>query len=470
FIDFDEDLHLADIVNAHQEGFDSVELLKRYSTVGMGPSQGKLANMNAVRILAKLNGRTINETGTTTARPFSHPVPIGHLAGRRFHPMRRTPLHDWHQAHDAVVFHAGEWFRPEYYRRAGESRDDCILGEAKHVRQGVGLIDLGTLGKFYVMGPDAAAFLERIYTGRFENLAVGKSRYGVAVDESGVLIEDGVIARLGPDRFYVTATSSGAGVMYREMLRWALIWNMKVALVNATGQLTAMNLAGPRSREVLGKVIDIDLTPEAFPYQGVRECRLGVIPLLMMRVGFVGEWGYEIHVPAWQAAHVWQLIYDAGQAFDIRPFGVEAQRLLRLEKGHLIITHDTDALTNPNEAGLGWTVAKNKAFFVGQRSLRIQESQRLKRKLVGIRWPQGYSGPLPDECHLVVRDGRLAGRVTSVAQRSTVGYPIGMAYVEPDLAEPGTTLTIRLTDGGTCEAQTAKLPFYDPENVRQKSA
>ena len=469
FVDQDEDLHYIDIVHAHQEGFDSVELLKRYSTAGMGPSQGKLANMNAVRILARLNGKSIDETGSTTARPFYQPLSIGHLAGRRFHPMRQTPLHDWHEANGAVFFHAGEWYRPEYYRRPDQSREDSVFAEAQQVRQSLGMIDVGTLGKFLVNGPDAAAFLERIYTGKFENLAVGKSRYGVALDESGVIIEDGVIGRLASDRFYVTATSSGAAYMYREMLRWALIWNLNVTLVNATGQIAALNLAGPRSREVLSKLVDADLSPEAFPYQGVRECRMGDIPVTMMRVGFVGEWGYELHMPVWHAAHIWQSLYEAGKAFEIRPFGVEAQRLLRLEKGHIIITHDTDALTNPHEAGVSWAIAKNKPFFIGQRSIQIIERQPLQRKLVGIRWPNGYRGPLPEENHLVFRNGKIAGRVTSIASRSTLGHPLGLAFVEPDLAEPGTKLSIRLTDGSHSEAETVKLPFYDPENLRQKS-
>jgi sarcosine oxidase subunit alpha len=187
FVEFDEDVHLLDLVNAHQEGFDSVELMKRYSTVGMGPTQGKLANMNTVRILAKLRGQTIDQTGTTTARPFYQPVPIGHLAGRRFHPMRQTPMHAWHREHGAVFFHAGEWYRPEYYRRAQGTREDWIFEEAQAVRQSLGMIDVGTLGKLLVNGPDAAAFLERFYTGRFAKLAVGKTRYAVALDESGMI-------------------------------------------------------------------------------------------------------------------------------------------------------------------------------------------------------------------------------------------------------------------------------------------
>lgn len=469
FVDLDADLRLIDLVHAHQEGYDSFELLQRYSTLGMGPSQGKLANLNAVRILAKLNGDPLRESTFTTARPYQQPVPLGHLAGRRFHPTRRTPLHDWHQRHDAVFFSAGEWYRPEYYRRPGESRADSIFHEAQQVRQKAGLIDLGTLGKLFVQGPDAASFLERLYTGRFENLAVGHSRYGVAVEESGVVFEDGVIARLAVDRFYVTTTSSGAASMYREMLRWALVWKLRVSLVNATGQFAAMNLAGPHSREILQGLVDGDLSPAAFPYQALRECRFGEIPLLLLRVGCVGEWGYEIHVPAWHAAHVWQTIAEAGRPFALRPFGVEAQRLLRLEKGHVIITHDTDDLTHPYEVGLGPLIAKNKPFFVGQRSLQIIAQQPLQRQLVGIRWPDGYRGRLPDECHLIIHKGRIAGRVTSIAPRSNLGHPLGLAFVEPALAAPDTPLAIRLTNGALSHARVAQLPFYDPENLRQKT-
>jgi sarcosine oxidase subunit alpha len=335
------------------------------------------------------------------------------------------------------------------------------------VRAGLGLIDVGTLGKLVVNGRDAAAFLERIYTGKFDKLATGKYRYGIALDESGIIIEDGVIARLAEDRFYVTATSSGVAAFYREALRWALIWRMKVSLSNATGQLAAMNLAGPNSRAVLSKLTDIDLSASAFPYLGIREGAVAGVRAIVMRVGFVGELGYEVHVPAGYGVDVWQAICDAGQALGIRPFGVETQRMLRLEKGHLIISQDTDALTNPYEAGVDWAIGKDKPFFVGQRSLKILADKPLNRKLVGLCWPNGFTGKLPEECHLIVRDGRIAGRITSIAPRSTMGYPIAMAFVEPGLSEPGTSVKIRLTDGADCEAKVIKMPFYDPENLRQ---
>ncbi len=467
FVDLDEDIHLADFVNAHQEGYDNIELMKRFTTVGMGPSQGKLSNMNAVRILARLNGTSINETGSTTSRPFHQPVPIGHLAGRRFHPLRRTPVHDWHVNAGAEMTHAGAWLRPEYYRADSHSRDDCILKEAMNVRKNVGLIDVGTLGKLYIQGPDAVRFLEHIYTGRFAKQKPGRLRYGIACDEAGVIIEDGVVARLTDDRFYVTATSSGVAAFYREMQRWALIFGMDVTLVNATGQLTAMNLAGPRSRAVLEELTGIDLAPDAFPYLAVRKATVASVPVTLMRVGFVGELGYEIHVPAACGHDVWTSLMRSGQSHRIRPFGVEAQRLLRLEKGHLIVGHDTDALTNPFEADVAWAIGKNKTFFIGSRSLEIARGKPLTRRLVGLVFTAGEAGRLPEECNLIINDGEIMGRITSIGRRSTLGHPIAMAFVQPELAVHGTQLKIRVGDGSLVEAQVAAMPFYDPENARQ---
>ena len=451
-----------------QEGYDNIELLKRFTTVGMGPSQGKLSNSNAIRILARANGATINETGTTTSRPFYQPVKISHLAGRRFHPHRHTPLDAWHRQHNAEMVHAGAWMRPEFYHARGRSRDERILAEAKNVREGVGLIDVGTLGKIQVSGPDAARFLEHIYTGRFAKQKVGRLRYGVACDETGVIIEDGVIARLAEDRFYVSATSSGAAAFYREMQRWALIFGLNVTLINATGHLAAMNLAGPKSRDVLSQLTDADLSPEAFPFLGVREETVAGAPAIIMRVGFVGELGYEIHVPATQGRHVWEAFIAAGQSHGIKPFGVEAQRLLRLEKGHLIVGHDTDALTTPFEADVAWAIGKNKSFFIGSRSLDIVQQQPLTRRLVGLRFTGEQQHVLPKECHLIMHEGEIAGRITSVAPRSTLGHPIAMAFLRPDLADVGSTVQVHADGGRRVAAEVTSMPFYDPDGARQK--
>lgn len=469
FVDFDEDLQLKDFENAVQEGFDNIELLKRFSTNGMGPSQGKHSNMNGLRILGRLTGKAPQQVGTTTARPFYHPVPMSHLAGRGFSPERQTPLHSRHAALDAVWMTAGVWQRPEYYACSGLSRSDCIRAEALAVRTSVGMIDVGTLGKLEVIGPDAAEFLERVYISKYAGLKVGMTRYAVMCDESGVVIDDGVVGRLADDHFYFTTTTSGAATIYRELTRLNTMWQLDCGIVNHTGSFAAVNLAGPYARQVLAQLTPLDLSGEAFPYLGLREAVVAGVPARLMRVGFVGEWGYEIHVPASMAGTLWDALMVAGASAGIRPFGVEAQRLLRLEKGHIIIGQDTDGLTSPFEAGLDWAVKMDKPFFVGQRSLQIVAKKPLRHKLVGITLTVSEA-QAPQECHLVVMDGDIAGRVTSIAWSPTLGCYIGLAYVSPEYATPGGTIHIRLTDGQMVPATVSTVPFYDPDNRQQKEA
>jgi sarcosine oxidase subunit alpha len=468
FVDFDEDLQLKDFFHAAQEGFDSIELLKRYSTVGMGPSQGKHSNMNAVRILARIRGEAVEQVGTTTARPFYHPVPMSHLAGRGFTPLRRTPLHAWHEAAHAVWMQAGNWLRPEYYAQGSAGKLECVRGEARAVRRSLGLIDVGTLGKMDLFGPDAAEFLERVYTGRFANLKPGMTRYAVMLDESGVVADDGVVARLSDQHFYFTTTTTGSASVYRELVRLNTMWGLQVGLVNATGGFGAMNLAGPKSRDALARLTGIDLSGEAFPYLAVREGRIAGLPARVIRVGFVGELGYEIHTPAEHAAHLWDALMEAGAPFAIRPFGVESQRLLRLEKGHIIIGQDTDGLTTPYEAGLEWTLKLDKPFFVGQRSLRIIEKRARRHRLIGFTLDRSFTGDPPKECHLVIRDGNIAGRVTSIAFSEALAQHVGLAYLVPEIAEQGRRFEIRADGGRMVEATVAKPPFYDPSAQRQK--
>ena len=470
FLDLDEDIQLKDIEHAVQEGFDNLELLKRYSTFGMGPSQGKHSNLNVLRVLCRLTNQSLETLEMTTARPFVNPVPLGHLAGRIFSPHRQTPLHHRHKQAGASFMHAGNWLRPEYYAVPGKTKREIIAGEVAAVRQRVGLIDVGTLGKLEISGPDAATFIERIYTGRFAKLQPGMTRYVLMCDESGVIIDDGVAARLGPDRFYVTTTTSGSDAVAREMRRWAMIWGMKIVLVNATGTYAAMNLAGPHSRRVLESLTSVDLAPERFPYLGVREGEVAEVPARLLRVGFVGEWGYEIHVPANSAVWVWDRLIEAGRDFGIQPFGVEAQRILRLEKGHVIIGQDTDGLTHPFEAGMNWAVKMDKPFFVGQRSLSILSKKPLTRTLVGFSLPETHAGPIPKECHLVIDSGEIAGRVTSVTFSPTLGRVIGLAYVKPEQSKVGSSIEIRVDRGEMIRATVVRTPFYDPENQRQTPA
>ncbi len=468
FVDFDEDLQLKDFHNAAQEGFDNIELLKRYTTVGMGPSQGKHSNMNAIRILAKLLGKAPGEVGSTTARPFFHPVAMSHLAGRGFHPQRLTPLHSRHEKDGAVFMQAGVWLRPEYYRQRGKLKPEIVREEATAVRKSVGIIDVGTLGKMEISGPDAASFLERMYTGRFANLKVGMTRYALMLDESGVIIDDGVVARLAEERFYFTTTTTGSANVYREMTRLNTLWGMRVGIVNATGACAAMNLAGPRSRDVLAGVTNLDLAEEAFPYLAVREAEVAGVPARLMRVGFVGELGYEIHVPADGACVVWDALTQAGRVNGIRPFGVEAQRLLRLEKGHIIIGQDTDGLTTPFDASSDWAVKMDKPYFIGQRSLKIIQRKASRTKLVGFVLDAMSENEAPKECHLVIRDGRIAGRVTSIAFSPSLERHVGLAFVMPELATEGGHFFIRADGGRMVRAAVAKIPFYDPAGQRQK--
>jgi sarcosine oxidase, subunit alpha len=465
FVDFDEDLQLKDFYNAAQEGFNNIELLKRYTTVGMGPSQGKHSNMNALRILARINQTDPGTVGTTTARPFYHPVPLSHLAGRGFTPTRHTPLHQRHLALKAQWMQAGQWQRPEYYQQGQLDRTTCIRREVEAVRTRVGLIDVGTLGKLEIRGPDAAEFLERVYTGRYANLKLGMTRYALMLDETGVIIDDGVIARLAPDHFYFTTTTTGAAAIYRELSRLNIIWQLDCGLINLTGARAAVNLAGPAARQVLAQLTQLDL--DAFPYLAVREATVANIPALLMRVGFVGEWGYEIHVAADSALALWDALMAAGAAEGIQPFGVEAQRLLRLEKGHLIIGQDTDGLTTPLETNMLWAVKFDKPFFIGQRSLQASKSRTLEQILVGFTLPADFQSHPPQECHLVIDQGEIAGRVTSVGFSPSLERYIGLAYVTPALASSG-DFRIRSTDGIMITATVHPTPFYDPDNLRQK--
>ena len=468
FVDLDEDVQLKDIKHAVQEGFDSVELLKRYSTFGMGPSQGKIANTNTIRVLAHLRGEQMGETSAPTARPFFHPVPLGHLAGRGFHPHRETALHARHIAAGARFMSAGDWLRPAYYITNGSNREQCIVAEVQAVRQRAGLIDVGTLGKLEIIGPDAADFIERIYTGRFAKMKVGTTRYGLMCDESGVIIDDGVIGRLAGDRFYVTTTTTASGSVYREMQRWAMIWRLNVVLANVTGAVAAMNLAGPQARSILAELSDVDTSESGFPYLGLREAKVLDVACRILRTGFVGEVGYEIHAPSQSAVRLWEGILQAGSQAGIRPFGVEAQRVLRLEKGHVIVSQDTDGLTTPYEAGMEWAVKNDKPFFIGGRSLQIIAKKPLKRRLVGFTLPRDYRDPLPSECHLVIDRGETVGRVTSIIASPTLSHAIGLAYVRPAQSSPGTRFQIRGEGGRMVEATVVELPFYDRANARQR--
>lgn len=466
FVDFDEDLQVQDIINATKIGYRDVQLVKRYSTVGMGPSQGRHSALPTARLVAQATQRNISETGVTTARPPFVAEKLAHVAGRAFDPYRQTPLHRRHLEAGAKMMPAGIWQRPAFYGKASQ-REQCMQAEALHVRNKVGIIDVSTLGGLDVRGPDAAELLNRMYTFAFLKQPVGRSRYALMTNEHGVVIDDGVCARFAENHFYVTATTSGVDRIYQQMLKWNAQWRLDVDIANVTAAISAVNVAGPDARKVLERVCtDLDLSSQGFPYLAVRQGNVAGIKARLLRVGFVGELGYEIHVPARHAVRLWDALMEAGKAFDIRPFGVETQRLLRLEKGHVIISQDTDGMTHPAEIDMGWAVSRNKPFFVGRRSVDILEAQPMTRKLVGFTLPRGSLQPL--EGHLVLSGPDISGNVTSCEYSETLGQVIGLAYAGFDQSQPGQHIPIRVEGGIMVQATVVKLPFFDPDNLRQE--
>lgn len=469
FIDFDEDIQLKDFANAAQEGFDNIELMKRYTTFGMGPSQGKHGNMNAIRVLARLRQQPLAKVGSTTARPFYHPTPLGYLAGYAFQPYRTTAMHAWHLQAGAVFTSVGAWQRPAYYAVKGQDKVTTINAEVKAVREGVGMIDVSTLGKIALQGAQAAQFLERFYTGSFIRQKIGTTRYALALDESGVMMDDGLVARLAEDQFYLTTSTSNAAMIYREMQRWQQIWQMDITLVNVTGAYTAMNIVGPFAINVLTQlVLDKKQLLQA-KLGDYFETSLANQPVKVMRVGFVSDTAFEIHVAIKQGLLVWNALVQAGQAYNIQPFGTDAQRILRLEMGHPLLGHDTDGLTNPLEANVSFALEMKKPFFVGQRSLRILEKKTRDKQLVAFSLiDQPSSQPSRSslqECNLVIEHGDIAGRVTSIAWSPTLKRTIGFAYVKPTQAAIGTTFDIRADDGVLIKAEVVSTPFAPLKDV-----
>ena len=466
FVDFDEDLQLRDIVNATRLGYRDIQLVKRFSTVGMGPSQGRHSALPTARLVAKATGRTVSETGVTTARPPFAPETIAHNAGRGFHPHRVTPMHHRHLALGAQMVPVGDWRRPAYYGpRDGATA--AVESEALHVRNAVGLIDVSTLGKIELRGPDAAELLNRLYTASFETMEVGSTRYAIMTNEHGVVIDDGVACRLSATHFYLTATTSGVARVYRAMTQWNAQWRLNVDIMNVTAAFAAVNLAGPLSYKVLKAAgTDLDLTAEAFPYLAYREGTVSGMPARVMRVGFVGELGYEIHVPSRYGEALWDALMQAGESFGIKPFGVDTQRLLRLEKGHLIVGQDTDGMSHPGELSLNWAVDRKKAFFVGQRSVAIMKREQTRRHLVAFELPATASKPL--EGLLVLEGDEVSGKITSCAYSPTLDKFIGLAWASAERKKAGESIVIKSASGDAVQATVVKLPFYDRELRRQE--
>jgi sarcosine oxidase subunit alpha len=462
-----EDVTPKDIETSVLEGYDSLELLKRYSTVTMGPCQGKLCALSSAHLCARATGQTLAETGTTTSRQPFTPVALAALAGQHMEPVQVTPVHAWHTARGATWMLAGLWKRPLHY---GDP-----VAEVRAVRERVGLIDVSTLGKLRFTGPGARALLDRIYATAMGGLRAGRVRYGVMCSDEGVVLDDGVAARLGADEWYVTTTTSGASAMFESIQWWMQSgWGGEVHLTDLSEAYAAFNLAGPRSRLVLQALTPADLSNAAFPYMHVREIAVAGVPCRVLRIGFTGELSYEIHVPAAFGLHVWEALVAAGEPHGLLPFGVEAQRVLRLEKGHLIISQDTDALSDPLGAGLGWAVKLDKPDFLGKRSLTRLAADGPAQKLTGfvLETPR----LVPEEGLQIVRRAAggkwdIIGQVTSCRHSPTLDRVIGLCWLAADLAaRDGASFTIRLLDGaGFAQARVHHGPFHDPRGERLRS-
>ncbi|HEX7298191.1 MAG TPA: 2Fe-2S iron-sulfur cluster-binding protein [Solirubrobacteraceae bacterium] len=448
-----EDVTAKDIHLSVEEGYDSIELSKRYTTVTMGPCQGRMCQLPAVRLMARETGQDLQQVGTTTARPPWSAVPLGALAGRPFEPAKRSSIHPRHRDLGARVLWAGDW------RRAYDYGDP--QGEALAVHEAAGLIDVSTLGKLLVAGPEAGAFLDRLYPNRFSNLQPGRIRYGVLTSDAGRIMDDGTICRLDDETFYVTTTSSGAGAVEQWFSWWLADWRMDVRLTDVTQGLAAVNLAGPRAREIMRALTDLDCSSEAFAYLDGKRARVAGVPSLILRIGFVGEVGYEIHFPTAYGQDVWDAILEAGAPHGIRPFGLEPQRILRLQKQHILVGQDTDSESTPYGAAMPWIVKLDKdEDFIGKWALEHASEHPGETALVGFTLADG---DVPTEGAAILDErGAPAGQVTSARHSRQLGRVIGMAWVPAALAADGASITIS-DDRRTLRAAVVTKPFYDPD-------
>ncbi len=457
FVCICEDVTDKDVKRAIAEGFDSIELAKRYTTVTMGPCQGRLCHLPSIRLYARETRAEEATIGTTTARPPWAPVRLGLLAGRGHEPAKRTSLHHRHKELGAQMMWTGEWRRPHSY---GD-----VAAEVRAVHEGVGVIDVSTLGKLLVSGPDAVSFLERLYPNRFGDLKPGRIRYAVLGTDAGRIMDDGTIGRLSERDFYVTTTSTGAETVLAWFEWWNAVWGYDVSVDNVTGALAALNVAGPRSRALLARLTELDVSPDGFGYLDAREARVAGVPCLLLRIGFVGELGYELHFPSPYAEYLWDTLLERGADAGIRPFGLEPQRILRLEKAHVIVGQDTDSESNALDANMSWLVKFDKDDFVGKWALEHVRERGPRERLVGFEMA---NGTVPPEGGQIVVDGLPAGRVTSARWSDAVGKAIGLAWVPPALADEDSRIEIRV-DGRLEPALVRLRPFFDPDDERLRA-
>jgi sarcosine oxidase subunit alpha len=477
FIDYQNDVTAADLELAQREGYESVEHTKRYTTFGMATDQGKTSNLNGLGVLSEATGKAIPEIGVTTFRPpyttFSFGAVAGPLTGKLFLPIRRTPVFRWHTAQNAVFEPVGQWRRAYTYPRAGEDKHASINREILCVRNKVGLLDASTLGKIEIKGPDAATFLDRMYTNMFSNLKVGRCRYGLMMNELGFLTDDGVTVRLADDHFLMHTTSGGADRIAAWLEEWLQTeWTQyKVFVTPVTEQWAQFAIAGPKARAVLEKLgADFDLSNEAFAHMDFRQGTLGGYPVRVYRISFSGELSYEVATPAHFGRGLWDALLAAGSEYGIEPYGTEALHVLRAEKGYIVVGDETDGTTTPIDVGLDGLVSKKKADFIGKRSLEQSFLKSPDRKqLVGLL-TEDPAEVLPDGAYAVkaVKDKppmEMIGQVTSSYYSPTLGRSIAMALIINGRARTGETISFPV-EGKVIKATITDTVFYDKEGAR----
>ncbi|MBU3671971.1 MAG: sarcosine oxidase subunit alpha family protein [Sinobacteraceae bacterium] len=477
FVDFQHDVTLRDLDLAVREGFRSIEHIKRYTTTGMATDQGKTSNLNALHHAARELGQAVPAVGLTTFRMPYTPVTFASFAGQArgelFDPVRRTPMHAWAVQQGAVFEDVSLWKRARYFPRGREDMHAAVARECRAVREHCGIFDASTLGKIAVVGPDAVEFMNRMYVNEWSKLAVGRSKYGVLLRDDGFVYDDGVVARVAEDRFHVTTTTGGAARVlammedYRQT-EWS---DLKVWLTSTTEEWAVIALQGPRARELLAPLVDgLDISAAALPHMGVVEGTLQGVPMLLFRVSFTGELGFEVNVPASEGAKVIAALHAAGERFGLTPYGTETMHVLRAEKGFIIIGQDTDGTLTPDDVGLSWAIGKSKRDFVGKRALARPSMQRSDRKqLVGLltRDPQVV---LEEGAQIVDTPNQrapmtLIGHVTSSYASATLGRSIAMAVVAGGRSRMGQTLYIPMPDG-EIPVEVCNPVFYDPKGAR----
>ncbi|QEL10620.1 sarcosine oxidase subunit alpha family protein [Kushneria phosphatilytica] len=488
FVDPQNDVTAAGIELAIREGFESIEHVKRYTAMGFGTDQGKIGNINGMAIAARVLGQTIPETGTTVFRPNYTPVSFGAIAGRycgaMFDPERYTAMHRWHVEHGALFENVGQWKRPWYYPGWGGARgangeetlQEAVNRECLAVRNGVGILDASTLGKIDIQGPDAREFIGRVYTNGWEKLPVGKGRYGLMCGEDGMVMDDGVTTCLGEHHFLMTTTTGNAA----QVLDWLELWHqtewpeLEVFFTSVTDHWATMTLTGPKSRELLEQLTDIDLSRDAFAFMAFREGTVAGIPARVYRISFTGELSFEINVQANYAMHVWEALFDHGEAFELTPYGTETMHVLRAEKGFIIVGQDTDATMTPEDLGMTWAIGYRKPFdWVGKRGMARVDLQRDDRKqLVGLKPLDGSEVVLPEGAQIVFDPEQqipmtMVGHVTSSYYSATLGHGFALAVVRGGHRRKGEHVYLPQPDGSTLEAEIVSSMFYDPRGERQ---